>query len=104
MYSIAATLPGLQAVQEITIQSGAASKVDLDLKPVAITTSVTVTDTAIDEKASHETVTEKTIADAPNVNEQFETLLPLVPGVVRGPDGHINMKRRSQYAKRSLGK
>ena len=92
MYSIAATLPGLQAVQEITIQSGAASKVDLDLKPVAITTSVTVTDTAIDEKASPETITEKTIADAPNVNEQFETLLPLVPGVVRGPDGHINMK------------
>ena len=42
MYSIAATLPGLQAVQEITIQSGAASKVDLDLKPVAITTSVPI--------------------------------------------------------------
>jgi hypothetical protein len=28
----------------------------------------------------------------PNVNERFESLLPLVPGVVRGPDGHINMK------------
>src|SRR5271166_2219471 len=39
-----------------------------------------------------ETITEKTIADAPNVNERFETLLPLVPGVVRGPDGRINLK------------
>ena len=39
-----------------------------------------------------ETITQKTIDDAPNVNERFESLLPLVPGVVRGPDGRINMK------------
>ena len=29
---------------------------------------------------------------APNANEKVESLLPLVPGVVRGPDGRINMK------------
>ncbi|MGA9244842.1 MAG: hypothetical protein WBW03_23030, partial [Silvibacterium sp.] len=31
----------------------------------------------------------------PNVNEHFETLLPLVPGVVRGPDERINLKGAS---------
>jgi hypothetical protein len=28
----------------------------------------------------------------PNQGERFEDLLPLVPGVVRGPSGRINMK------------
>jgi hypothetical protein len=28
----------------------------------------------------------------PNIDEHFESLLPLVPGVVRGPNGLINMK------------
>ena len=93
-YSIEASFPGLQVAQGITVESGAASEVDLELKPVAVTTSVTVADTAGDEKVSTitETITEKIIADAPNVNERFESLLPMVPGVVRGPDGRINMK------------
>ncbi len=93
-YSVEASFPGLQAAQGITVESGAASKMDLELKPVAVTTSVTVSDTANDERVPTitETITEKTVADAPNANERFESLLPLVPGVVRGPDGHINMK------------
>ena len=93
-HTIAASFPGLQAVQEITVQSGADSTVDVELKPVAVTTSVTVADTATDEKVPTitETITKKTIEDAPNTNERFENLLPLVPGVVRGPDGRINLK------------
>ena len=93
-HTIAASFPGLQAMQEITVQSGADSKADLELKPVAVTTSVTVSDTATDEKVPTitETITNKTIEDAPNTNERFESLLPLVPGVVRGPDGRINLK------------
>jgi len=64
------------------------------LKPLKVNTSVTVTANGADTKspATTETITEKTLRDAPNVNERFATLLPLVPGVVRGPDGHINMK------------
>src|SRR5215469_1613119 len=93
-HTITASFPGLQGTQEIAITSGAVAKADLELKPVAVTTSVTVADTVSDEKAPivAETITEKTIADAPNVNERFESLLPLVPGVVRGPDGRINLK------------
>ena len=33
-----------------------------------------------------------TLRDAPNANDRFESSLPLIPGVVRGPDGHINLK------------
>src|SRR5215469_3073327 len=93
-YTIAASFPGLQATQEVLIENGAVAKADLELKPIVVTTSVTVADTASDEKVATvtESITGKTIADAPNVNERFESLLPLVPGVVRGPDGRINLK------------
>src|SRR5271165_4201136 len=94
-YTITASLPSLEAAQGVTIPAGSTVTVDLELKPVSVQTSVTVSDTDNnDAKAPTvtETITEKTIADAPNVNERFESLLPLVPGVVRGPDGRINMK------------
>ena len=32
------------------------------------------------------------VVHMPNQNEHFDSLLPLVPGVVRGPNGQINMK------------
>ncbi len=93
-YTIVATFPGLQAEEEITITAGVALKVELELKPVSVQTSVTVSETYNDATApaATETITQKTIDDAPNVNERFQALLPLVPGVVRGPDGRINMK------------
>ena len=93
-YVMIASFPGLQAEEEITIAAGVALKVELELKPVSVQTSVTVSETSSDAAApvATETITQKTIDDAPNVNERFESLLPLVPGVVRGPDGRINMK------------
>ena len=93
-YTVVATFPGLQAEEEITITAGVALKVELELKPVSVQTSVTVNETYNDAAVPTvtETITQKTIDDAPNVNERFESLLPLVPGVVRGPDGRINMK------------
>ncbi len=94
-YTITASFPSLEAAQGITIPAGATTTVDLELKPVAVQTSVTVSDTDNNDAkvpTVTETITEKTIADAPNANERFESLLPLVPGVVRGPDGRINLK------------
>jgi hypothetical protein len=38
------------------------------------------------------TISEATLRDAPNVNERFESSLPLIPGVVGGPDGRVNLK------------
>jgi len=93
-YTIVATFPGLQAEEGITITAGVALNVELELKPVSVQTSVTVNETYNDAAVPtvSDTITQKTIDDAPNVNERFESLLPLVPGVVRGPDGRINMK------------
>lgn len=94
-YTIEASLPGMKADQAVTIVDGADVKVPLELKLAAVATSVTVTATSSNEaeiSTTNVTISEKTVADAPNSNERFESLLPLVPGVVRGPDGRINMK------------
>jgi len=94
-YTIQADFPGMHAEQAVTVTSGADVKVALELKLVAVDTSVTVTGTSSNEaevSTTAVTISEKTIADAPNANERFESLLPLVPGVVRGPDGRINLK------------
>ena len=94
MYTIEATFSGLEAVQTITVTPHEVAQVALQLTPLKANASVTVTASEAETKspAPTDTITEKTLRDAPNVNERFATLLPLVPGVVRGPDGHINMK------------
>ena len=94
-YTITASFPSLEAAQGVTIPADATITVDLELKPVAVQTSITVSDTDNNDAKAQvvtETITEKTVTDAPNANERFESLLPLVPGVVRGPDGRINLK------------
>ncbi len=92
-YALEALSPGLKAVASIRVET-AQVQADLELKPIAVTDSVVV---AADQDASAnstppETIAAKTLSEAPNVNERFESALPLVPGVVRGPDGHINLK------------
>jgi len=93
-YKVTATSPGLQGEASVEITSGASVELPIELKPTALKTDVTVADTYQDVKtaASSETVQEKTIEAAPNINDRFESVLPLVPGVVRGPDGKLNMK------------
>ena len=92
-YTVEAVLPGLEARQTIQVEDGEV-RLPLELKPIQVTTSVVVTPDQVETKdpAPSETISEKTLREAPNVNERFEGLLPLVPGVVRGPDGHVNLK------------
>ena len=93
-YTLTASVPGLEAQQAVTVQAGHLLKVSLQLAPAVVVTSVnvTATETAAESPAPTQAITEKTLRDAPNTNERMESLLPLVPGVVRGPDGRINMK------------
>lgn len=92
-YALEAHSPGLEAKISTSIQTAEAN-VDLELRPIAITDSVTVTadQDGSANSAPQETVGENTLRDAPNVNDRFESALPLVPGVVRGPDGRVNLK------------
>ena len=96
-YTVEATSPGLEGIQTTAVEANQVAQVQLQMRPTQVNTSVTVTANETDAKtpAPMETINEKTIRDAPNMNERFDTLLPLVPGVVRGPDGHINLKGAS---------
>ena len=93
-YTIEATFSGLEAIQTITVTAHQVAQVAARTEAVG---GQYLRD-GNGKRGGHkgptptETITEKTLRDAPNVNERFATLLPLVPGVVRGPDGHINMK------------
>lgn len=93
-YVIQGNAPGLQGEMSVSVVAGQAAEVSLKLELARATTSVTVAETSstADLTASTQMVEEKTIDDAPNADQKFENLLPLVPGVVRGPDGRINMK------------
>ena len=92
-YTVEALSPGLEVRRTLRVEGGEV-RVPLELKPLEVTSSVVVKPDPADSRNSalSETVSEKTLREAPNVNERFESSLPLIPGVVRGPDGHINLK------------
>jgi TonB dependent receptor/Carboxypeptidase regulatory-like domain len=92
-YAVEALSPGLKTFQTVQIRSGSI-RIPLELKPAEVTSSVVVTADQAESKdpAPSTTISDKTLRDAPNINERFEGSLPLVPGVVRGPDGHVNLK------------
>ncbi len=93
-YAIRATAPGLETQQSIVVNPGETLEISLQLRLSKTTTDITVSASSAgaDITTTTQTLEQKTIEDAPNTNEKFESLLPLVPGVVRGPDGRINMK------------
>jgi hypothetical protein len=93
-YTITAEFPGLEVTQSITVEGGKAAEVALELKPVEVKTSITVTETEPEVKtaAPTQTISSSTATIAPNKDDRAESVLPLIPGVVRGPDGRMNMK------------
>ena len=92
-YTVEVTSPGLTAVQIVAVEGNEVC-LSLELKPLEVTSSVVVRadQTRSNDPSPSQTISDETLRDAPNVNERFESSLPLVPGVVRGPDGHINLK------------
>jgi hypothetical protein len=95
VYSIEATAPGLigSTVATIAASETTETKVQLEIQSVKI--SVDVTDAAPPlsaQSVSRDSVSEKVLNNAPNKDERFDSALPLIPGVVRGPDGLISMK------------
>jgi Carboxypeptidase regulatory-like domain len=95
-YTITAQAPGLTATQNIEVRAGSVSQLELEMKVQAVTESTTVTASTdpveIKESSGSNTIGESAVVHMPNRDEHFESLLPLVPGVVRGPNGLINMK------------
>jgi hypothetical protein len=96
-YTITANTPGMAATQSVVVTAGAVLQVQLQMKLEAVTESTTVTASANSVDTKHElsgtnTIAESAVHNMPNADEHFQSLLPLVPGVVRGPNGQINMK------------
>ncbi len=92
-YQVEAVAPGLAIRQTMRVEA-TEIRLLLHLKPAEVTSSVVVKADQSEAKdpAPSETVTSNTLRDAPNRNERFESALPLIPGVVRGPDGRVNLK------------
>ena len=103
-YNLTAQAPGMIATQTVFVAAGTVSEALLEMKVEAVAQSTTVTASAdaagAQEAAGTNTVGESAVRHMPNTNQRFESLLPLIPGIVRGPDGLINMKgvRSSQNA------
>ncbi|MEP7364789.1 MAG: carboxypeptidase regulatory-like domain-containing protein [Acidobacteriota bacterium] len=97
-YTAEANAPGLKGAVPVDVAAGetAAAPISIELTVVATSVTVTAADStavpATEQSAQSTTIAQSTVENAPNRNDTFESLLPLVPGVVRGPDGHINMK------------
>ena len=94
-YDIEASAPGLNAAVTVEVKPGIPSVVPIDLSVNAVTSTVNVTASdppPIEDSAQQNTIGQSTVDAAPNQEEKIDSLLPLVPGVVRGPDGRINMK------------
>jgi len=93
-YEVQASSPGFEATSSLVLRAGRTEVIELELKPTEVKNSVTVTasDQEKQQPAASSTINEETLRDAPNINERFESVLPLIPGVVRGLDGRINLK------------
>jgi hypothetical protein len=97
-YQVTATSEGLRGQgEEACLPDSSATvnlAIEMKLDVVKESMDVSATQEGLDttESSSSGTVESSTFEHAPNVDERFESALPLLPGVVRGPDGLINMK------------
>jgi len=95
-YKVTVNAPGFAGIKSVTVVEGSTIGVPIELQLETVKESVTVS--AKDEQAlpkdpsGETTINRSTVVNAPNKYDLFDSLLPLVPGVVRGPDGLINMK------------
>ena len=82
--------------QKISIQIDATVEHDTLLQPVPVSETVTVTDDRTEvsrtESTTPSVITQAALRDAPLIDQKFQDALPLLPGVLRGPDGNLNIK------------
>jgi len=96
-YRLTVEFTGLRADPiNVLVESGKTVDTSIELKLADVKEEVTVSaqaDTVDTTQTSSEaSVKEATLKNAPNLTENVQGILPVLPGVVRGPDGLINMK------------
>src|SRR6266478_2947075 len=97
VYTLQIGLTGFkQQTKTVTLQKDTTAVENINLELEGLTADVTVVadGDALNTTPSGESVSFKQdkLQTLPLVNEQFQDAIPLVPGVVRGPDGLLNLK------------
>lgn len=105
-YTVEVALQGFHAARRtLSLEAGQSAIVDLMLE-LAAHDEVTVTTDGRGSRPSHTApptdISRRTLQQVPIAAEQYESALPLVPGVIRGPDGMLATKgsREDQSALR----
>lgn len=96
-YRLEAALEGFAPFSKmVVIGAGQFVTEDIRLEIDAVSASVTITsDTGginVTDSSITETIGSSDLQTTPLLEEKFQEALPLIPGVVRGPDGLINIK------------
>jgi hypothetical protein len=96
-YTVVVEYSGFKKYEKtLSVQIDATVEQDILLQPVPVTGTVTVTDDRVDASKTESTtpsvITSQALRDAPLIDQKFQDALPLLPGVVRGPDGNLNIK------------
>jgi len=96
-YAVTVEYSGFKKYEKtLSVQIDATVEQDILLQPVPVTATVTVTDDRTDaskiESTTPSVITSQALRDAPLIDQKFQDALPLLPGVVRGPDGNLNIK------------
>jgi hypothetical protein len=96
-YTLQIELTGFkQQTKTVTIQKAVTAVENINLELEGLTADVTVVadGEGLSTTPAGESVSFKQdkLQTVPLVNEQFQDAIPLVPGVVRGPDGQLNLK------------
>jgi hypothetical protein len=82
--------------QRLSVQIEATVEHNILLQPLPLSETVTVTDDRTEASRTESTtpsvITNAALRDAPLIDQKFQDALPLLPGVVRGPDGNLNIK------------
>jgi hypothetical protein len=95
---VTVTLAGFQTLtRRITLDSDNPKQLDFQLSPEKRTETVTVTSLSngvevASSTASSPTLITSTLKSVVRLNSDFQEALPLLPSVVRGPDGLIHVK------------
>src|SRR3970282_156971 len=96
-YTLTATLAGYEELkQDVTVEAGVLQELTLALKLATLREEVVVTGEQEgirpDQTAPQTEIKSSVYENVPIATDRFREALPLVPGVVRGPDGLIKLK------------
>ncbi|MEO8434921.1 MAG: carboxypeptidase regulatory-like domain-containing protein [Pyrinomonadaceae bacterium] len=96
-YLVSVELSGFKKYeQKVSVQIEATVEQNILLQAVPLSETVTVTDDKNDTSKTESTapgvITGATLREAPLIDQKFQDALPLLPGVLRGPDGTLNIK------------